>query len=122
MSDSPEPDGESEVDDPLDGDDGSTTDDGSDAGAESATIGLVEARQRAVSHAETILEHPIDDVIKVNSQGDGWQVVVEVLERSGVPDTQDMLARYELLVDGTGELTEYSILERYRRGDLRGDL
>lgn len=112
MSDSPESDGEPGTDAPPDEDDGD----------EPASIGLVEARQRAVSHAETILEHPIDDVIKVNSRDGGWQVVVEVLERSGVPDTQDMLARYELLVDGTGELTEYSILERYRRGDLRGDL
>jgi hypothetical protein len=85
-------------------------------------VGMLGAREAAVEAAEQLLTHPLEDVIKVAAAGDAWRVVVEVKERDAVPDTQDMLARYEIQVDERGRATEYGLLERYKRGDMRGDL
>lgn len=85
-------------------------------------ISLVEAQSAGREYADQLLSGPVDNVIEVGSDGDGWRVVVEVVERSAVPDTQDILARYELSVDAYGELRGYSLVDRYHRGDARGDL
>lgn len=84
-------------------------------------IDLTEAQSLGREHAEEVLSYPVDNVIKVTADGEDWRVVVEVVERSSVPDTQDILARYELRLDATGALTGYNLVDRYRRGDLRGD-
>ena len=111
----------------LDGPDGGATDGdrntepGVDAGP-TGSVGLAEARSLGVDYATEVLSYPVDNVIKVTSDGDDWRVVIEVVERDAVPDTQDILARYELTVGAAGELTGYSLVERYRRSDLRGDL
>ena len=47
---------------------------------------------------------------------DGWNVQVEVLELSRVPNTTDVLASYEVEVDGEGELMGYRRVRRYVRG------
>lgn len=113
----------------LDGPDRTATngdhdmDDDPDAGSESTeTVGLAEARSLGMDYAAEVLSYPVDNVIKVTRDSDDWRVVIEVVERDAVPDTQDILARYELTVDDAGELTGYSLVERYRRSDLRGDL
>lgn len=47
---------------------------------------------------------------------EGWQVEVEVLELSRVPNTTDVLAAYEVTVDRNGELEGYRRVRRYVRG------
>ncbi|MFG3281950.1 gas vesicle protein [Streptomyces sp. NPDC048111] len=47
---------------------------------------------------------------------DGWQLRIEVLELSRVPDTMSLLASYEVELDPRGELTGYRRLRRYERG------
>lgn len=41
-------------------------------------------------------------MIKAESNDEGWRTVVEVVERNAVPDTQDIIGRYEITLDGTG--------------------
>lgn len=94
--------------------------DGDDATPE--PIGLTEARDAALEAAETLIEHPIDSVIRIERADDGWRVLVEVVERSAVPDTQDILGRYEIVVDSQGTLQQYGLEERYRRGESRDEL
>lgn len=89
---------------------------------EEEPVSLVEAQSIGREYAEQLLSGPVDNVIQVGSDGDGWRVVVEVVERSAVPDTQDILARYEMSVDAGGDLSGYSLIDRYHRGDARGDL
>ncbi|NUR09304.1 MAG: gas vesicle protein [Nocardioidaceae bacterium] len=47
---------------------------------------------------------------------DGWRVQVEVVEVRRIPDTTDILALYEIEVDGDGDLQSYRRLRRYARG------
>lgn len=87
------------------------------------TIGLGDAQERAREAAEELLEHEFEGVIKVETaDDDGWRTVVEVVERDAVPDTQDIIGRYEITLDATGSVTGYELLERYRRGDMKEEL
>lgn len=102
------------------GTDGSGTDGG--AGAPDGSIGLVEAKDRALDTAGDLLSHPVEDVIEVGQAGDGWRVVIEVVEREAVPDTQDILGRYEFVVSADGRIDGYELVDRYRRGGMKGGL
>lgn len=105
-------------------DDGATADDtDADATADTAapSMGIIEARQRAVSVAGELLGDEPESVIRAERTDDGWRVLVEIVERSAVPDTQDVLGRYELVLEGE-QVVEYGLTERYKRGDSRDEL
>lgn len=97
------------------------TDDDTEADPEE-TIGLTGAKDAALSATEELLDDPVDGVIRIERHEDGWRTLVEVIERSSIPDTQDILGRYEIIVDATGELQGYGLEERYRRGESRDEL
>lgn len=109
---------------PTTGDDGETDQPPDDGGADGAPerIGLAAAKREALSAAEELIDHPIDSVIRIERSGDAWRTLVEVVERSAIPDTQDILGRYEIVVDDTGTLQQYGLEERYRRGESREEL
>jgi len=44
-----------------------------------------------------------------------WQVTVEMLELSRIPETDDMLGSYEVELDEDGEIIGYRRLRRYSR-------
>ncbi|AAC82812.1 gas vesicle protein GvpO [Halobacterium salinarum] len=83
---------------------------------------LSNAQTRAREAAQDLLEHQFEGMIKAESNDEGWRTVVEVVERNAVPDTQDIIGRYEITLDGTGDVTGYELLERYRRGDMKEEL
>lgn len=91
--------------------------------ASNTQIGLLEAKQVVLDNVGDLLDHPVEGVIKVNRTTDSdWRVVLEVVERKAVPDTQDMLGRYEFTVDSSGNLSGYNLVERYHRGDSKDEL
>jgi hypothetical protein len=47
---------------------------------------------------------------------DGWELEIEVLELTRVPDTMSLLASYEVTLNPHGELTGYRRVRRYERG------
>lgn len=55
---------------------------------------------------------------QVARQENGWLVFIEVLERAGVPDTQDILGRYDFSVDANVKISGYELSEHYRRNEL----
>ncbi|MFB6119387.1 gas vesicle protein [Halosegnis sp.] len=87
------------------------------------TLTLVAAQKRAEEAAKELLDHPFEGIIKAEAaDGDGWRTIVEVVERSAVPDTQDIIGRYEIMLDAAGAVTGYELLERYRRNDMKEEL
>lgn len=68
--------------------------------------------------AETMLMKKLDNVICLGKDGEGWRVEVEVLERKCVPDTQDILGRYEIKFDPDGELLGFKRIMLRRRSDM----
>lgn len=59
-----------------------------------------------------------ESVISIANEGKQWKVVAEVLERKAIPDTQDIIGRYELKLDGKGELLNFKQIMLRRRSDL----
>lgn len=47
---------------------------------------------------------------------EGWRVAVDVLELERIPSTTDVLATYEVTLDGQGELQGCRRVHRYLRG------
>ena len=58
----------------------------------------------------------VEAVTAVERTDDGWRVDVEVLEVRRIPDTTDVLATYELMLDSDGDIDGYRRVRRYIRG------
>lgn len=100
----------------------STESDQAEDESSESSIGILDAKQRAQEAAAELLEYEFEGVIKVETAADNWRTVIEVVERSAVPDTQDIIGRYEISLDATGNVTGYELLERYRRGEMKEEL
>jgi hypothetical protein len=74
--------------------------------------------EKARSMAEALLFKKSDGIASIAKDGDEWVVVVEVLERKAIPDTQDLISRYEMKFDKDGELTSYRRIALRHRGDM----
>ena len=49
---------------------------------------------------------------------EGWHINVDMVEMKYIPDTGDVLAIYEALLDDEGNLIHYRRTRRYHRGQL----
>jgi hypothetical protein len=56
-----------------------------------------------------------ESVSSLRRDDDGWTAVVEVLELSRVPSTDDVIGSYEVELDGDGDLLGYRRIRRYPR-------
>lgn len=61
-------------------------------------------------------------VISLNQEKGDWVVVVEVLERKAVPDTQDLIGKYRLCFGKNKEFLGYKRIEIRKRGDTGKEL
>jgi hypothetical protein len=84
-----------------------------------AVSAAVAARKAAQQVADFTGRSP-ECVVSIDRADGGWQVGVEVVETRRIPDTQDVLAIYEVRVDGSGDLVSYQRTRRYARGQLDG--
>ena len=116
MSDGDESDGEDAENDGAESD---------GDGSENGEVGLIEIRNTVRSNAAQLIGHPFDALVEVerrtagdgDGEREGWIAVVEVVERKSVPDTQDILGRYEIDLDGSGQFEAYRRIQRLHRGD-----
>ena len=65
-----------------------------------------------------MLMKDLDSVVSLNQDDESWLAEIEVLERKSVPDTQDILGRYEMKFDSDGELLGYKRIMLRRRSDM----
>lgn len=88
---------------------------------ESTSVGLIDIRNKTIELAPELVGRDLDGVIEVTQRDGGWLSVVEMIERKSVPDTQDILGRYEIEFDEQGTLTGYRRVNRYRRTESNPD-
>lgn len=58
----------------------------------------------ALATAKKYIRKELETIIGVEEVGGEWRVTVEALERKAVPDSQDLLGRYEIRLNKNGEL------------------
>lgn len=80
---------------------------------------IEEICRTGLSLMEGLLKNKIENVVAVGKDAKGWKLLVEALERKGVPDTADILGRYEVEMDAKGKLLAYKQVMLRRRGDLQ---
>jgi len=79
---------------------------------------VAELARRGVEQLGELLGRVPEGVVSISREGDGWRLGVDVLELHRVPDTADVLATYEVDLDGDGNLTGYRRARRYVRGQV----
>jgi Gas vesicle synthesis protein GvpO len=57
----------------------------------------------------------VDSVSAVDRTRDGWRVTLETVEVRRVPDSMDVMATYDVELDGDGDLVRYERRRRYAR-------
>lgn len=62
-----------------------------------------------------------ETVLGVTQDGDGWRVMVEVVEMSRIPTSTDLLGAYVVTLDEEGEVVGYERRRRYQRGQVGGE-
>ena len=83
-----------------------------------ATETIMEIGMKARGVIEELLDKKAESVISATKEENEWKVLVEVLERRAVPDSQDLIGRYELRLDENKELLGYDRIVLRRRTDL----
>ena len=59
---------------------------------------------QSVAIAKNYIRKEPETVISVEEVEGEWRVTVEALERKAVPDSQDLMGRYEIRLNKNGEL------------------
>jgi hypothetical protein len=70
----------------------------------------------ALEQLSALTGRPSEGVVGIERDDDEWVVEIEVLELRRIPNTTDVLARYRVTADDSGDVTGYHRLQRYTRG------
>jgi hypothetical protein len=84
-------------------------------------VNALGAARRATEALASLIGKPVEGVVEVSREDDGWIVAVEVLEIARVPNTNDVLGAYEVELDPYGTLQGYRRRSRYTRGSTDSD-
>jgi hypothetical protein len=82
------------------------------------TISLVEYLDKAILVIESITRKKAEGVVSMSREEDIFKLLVEVLERKSIPDTQDILSIYEMKLNSNMEIINYSKIGMRRRCDM----
>jgi hypothetical protein len=91
---------------------------GSSRSSSAGTKGLGEAVQAARKQFAELTGRTPDSVTGARAldDGQGWSVLVDVVELERIPSSTSVLATYRVDLDGDGSITGYERLRRYTRG------
>ena len=82
---------------------------------EGAGISGREAIQHAREQLEEMMGRPVEAVLGMERDEDGWMVTVQVVELARIPNSTDVLGSYAVDVDGGGDVVGYRRTKRYYR-------
>jgi len=83
-------------------------------------VDILSINKRCIAAAESALNKKAESIVSMSKEAKEWKVAIEVLERKAIPDTQDLLGRYELKLNEDGELLGYKQVLVRRRQDRLG--
>ena len=89
--------------------------------AAESEVGRRNCRAAAARQLGQLAAKEVEGVTGLERTDDGWRVELDVLELRRVPNTTDVLAIYEVLMDSDGDLDSYRRLHRYVRGSASED-
>ncbi len=81
----------------------------------SRRVSALAALQNAKQQLTELIGHPTESVSASKKTDDGWDVTIEVVELERIPSSTDVLASYQAMLDGKGNVTDYKRTRRYYR-------
>jgi hypothetical protein len=81
-------------------------------------LSAMELSRAALRTVQELTGYDAEAVTGLNWDGDQWDVTVEVLELSRVPNTTDVMGTYEVQLDERGTLRGYRRSGRHYRGQV----
>ena len=82
------------------------------------TIALLDLVKRAREQLHDLTGLKVGSMVSVRKGESGWCVQVEVVEKNSIPDSQDILATYELSVDDEGNVQNFTRVGMRRRAEV----
>ena len=79
-------------------------------------LSAAELGQAAITTVQELTGYDPEAVTGLEWDGDSWQVTVDVLELSRIPNTTDVLASYVVQLDEKGTLRGFRRGRRFQRG------
>ena len=81
-----------------------------------------ELGKAALTAVQELTGYEPESVTALEWDGDGeiWEVTVDVLELSRIPNTTDVMGEYVVKLDDAGKLRGYRRERRYQRGQVSG--
>src|SRR3954453_15176258 len=91
-------------------------------GKSNGKVAPLDAARRAVQQLAVLTGRPVEGVLGLRrNDDDGWEVSVEILDPPGAPETSDVRASYDVVLDPGGELRESRRPRRYVRSHVEED-
>jgi len=78
---------------------------------------FLDLNKKALTTIKDLVKKEALSVTSITKAGNNWDVLVDVLERRAVPDTQDLIGTYKLTFDKGKDLQGYKRVELRHRGD-----
>jgi len=83
----------------------------------SPTASLKEITQRAMSELHDLTGFEASSVVSIKKDESEWRVLIELIEKKGIPDRMDIIGLYEAKMSMTGDLAGYERRGLRKRGD-----
>jgi hypothetical protein len=75
---------------------------------------------RAREQLTELMGRPVEAVLGLEPDDDGWVVTVQVVELARIPNSTDVLGEYAVTLDNDGDVTGYRRMRRYHRSQADG--
>ena len=86
------------------------------AASNNGRLSASELSQAALTTVEELTGYAPEAVTGLEWDGEFWQVTVDALELSRIPNTTDVLASYVVQLDESGTLRGFKRARRFQRG------
>lgn len=89
--------------------------------ASNGTLTAAELGKAAMTTVHELTGYEPEAVTALEWDGEFWQITVDVLELSRIPNTTDVLGEYVVRLDGSGTLRGYKRERRFTRSQAEGN-
>ena len=76
-----------------------------------------EAIKKAREELHTIIGLEIESTVSAEPSETGWCITLEALEKRAIPNSLDVLAIYEAMLDSEGNIAEFRRIKLRKRSD-----
>jgi hypothetical protein len=83
-------------------------------------MAIKDITEKAKAELKSLTGFEPSSVTSIKKDGEVWKVLVEMLEKTGIPDRMDILGIYEVKMDGGENLIGYERKGLRKRGDTAG--